>query len=146
MQVDWLHAMPLGIFQDFLGALFTWLFLERGFYASRGTRAQVMSLSVERLEQALFLWYSAQQAQGFYHTPVQRLKVSMFGNPESPSLGLHGSETNGVLLFVVDLLRGADLQGPWLTAAECLANLYRLIKRHSPIMPPAAIQDCRRIN
>ena len=64
MQVDWLHAMSLGVFQDFLGALFTWLFLERGFYASRGTRAQVMSFSVDRLEQALFLWYSAQQAQG----------------------------------------------------------------------------------
>ena len=31
MQVDWLHAMSLGIFQDFLGALFTWRFLERGF-------------------------------------------------------------------------------------------------------------------
>ena len=141
MQVDWLHSMSLGVFQDFLGALFFWLFLDQGFYTERGTRAQVVALSTLRLEQQLFNWYREQEAQGLYHTQVQRLKVSMLGNPENPTLSLHGYETNGVLLFAVDLLRQAGLQGPWLRAADCLANLYRLIKLHRHVMPPPAIQD-----
>ena len=141
MQVDWLHSMSLGIFQNFLGALFHWLFLDRGLYASRGTRSAIMSLSVQRLEEALFRWYTSQQQQGYHHTPVQRLRVGMFGTSDHPACDLHGSETNGVLLFAVDLLREHEMAGPWLSAAECLKDLYIMIKGHDHIMPPAIIQE-----
>ena len=141
LQVDWLHAMSLGIFQDYLGFLFAWLFYEHGLYATRGTRPQRLGVSVQRLEQALFVWYAKEQQAGRYHTRVQRLKAGMFGTYEMPTCTLHGSETNAVLLFAKDLLVEAGIEGPWLQAAQALAHLYLLIKRHPHRMPANDIQD-----
>ena len=120
MQADWLHSMSLGVFQDFLGGLFGWLFYDQSIYASRGSPEARQAVSVQQLEQALFAWYTAEKREGRYHTEAQRLKVGKFGTPERPACNLHGSETNAMLLFARDLLVQHGKTGPWLVAARAM--------------------------
>eukprot|EP00969_Alexandrium_andersonii_P247964 10957531-Alexandrium_andersonii.AAC.1 len=53
LQLDWLHAASLGIFQDYLAHLLRGLFVANVWQVPGGSEARV-SLSVGRLEQELF--------------------------------------------------------------------------------------------
>ena len=141
MQVDWLHTLSLGVFQDYLASLVAYLFYDVGIYASQGTSGGILQASVQQLEHELFRWYAAERQQGHSHTEVQRLKASMFGSPDEPVCHLHGSETNGFLKFGVHLLGVHGITGPWLTAGRALLQVYELIKAHPHNMQPAAIQE-----
>jgi hypothetical protein len=102
-QIDWLHTLSLGIFQDYGAALMGRLF-DANVWKCPGNIDARIKLSVGHIENDLFAFYAAEAKAGRNHSRVQRLDYGMFVKGGAYSLSLHGSETNGFLCFAVSQL------------------------------------------
>ena len=104
LQVDWLHTLSLGVFQEFLAFLFAHMMYVDNVWRVAGPPETILRVSVKRLEAELFSWYATEERAGRIHTRVQCLAAGMFGSRAAPKCKLHGAETNGVLTFSLALL------------------------------------------
>jgi hypothetical protein len=143
--IDSLHALSLGVFQNFLASLVAAMVWVDNCWGIRGGAAARMAGSVGRMSQELFVWYGVEARMGRNHTRVQTLTAKMFGKEGKPKAKLHGAETNGVLEFSVSLIarhsgRLTDHER-WRTAAVDLVRLKNLLKEHTGRWPAPAIQD-----
>ena len=72
----------------------------------------------------------------------------MFHDGDTPTLALHGSETNGVLRFSVDFIQRHRARIPHadelLRASLALIRILDLIKAHPWKMPPERNQDANK--
>ena len=97
---------------------------------------------------ALRQWYDSEQAVGRKHSRVQALTASLWGSAAAPSCGYHGAETNGLMLFLGDMLRQnaamipdfARVEAYWRSAAE----LYRLIRENPVVFTDGVSQDMKK--
>lgn len=124
IQVDWMHTLSLGIFQDFLASLIQALIAVNAWGVSGGVVVR-RQLSVQNLERELVEFYHSPAGVGV--TRVQRLDPQMFGDGASPTCKLHAAETNGLLKFSLRLIqhRGVGLSN--LSVWKALAaDLWRL--------------------
>lgn len=146
IQVDWLHTLSLGIFQDFIGALVhTLVQLDVWNVGNLGVNASSrLQTSVMRMEGLLFEFYSSCSIAGEIFTQVGRLDSNMFGSPDSPSCKLYGAETNGVLAFVNRVLVpkfALQLGGQAALWARCANALWRL-KELCDLPPERWTDEC----
>ncbi len=143
--IDSLHALSLGVFQNFVAPLVAAMVWVDNCWGIRGGAAARMAGSVGRMSQELFVWYGVEARMGRNHTRVQTLTAKMFGKEGKPKAKLHGAETNGLLEFSVSLIarhsgRLTDHER-WRTAAVDLVRLKNLLKEHTGRWPAPAIQD-----
>ena len=101
--VDWLHCISQGLIPFLSGYILHELIAADAFdhKAPAGMRDE---LAVTKVKQLLFSWYRDEHKAGRKHTKVQALTKGMLTFNGEPYLGLHGSESNGFLLFVRDVL------------------------------------------
>ena len=144
VMIDWLHTLSLGIFQDFLAALFHKLFYIVNAWKVPSGRDNLRLLSVARLQADLFSWYGDESRRGKEHTRIQHLEASLFWTFRSPTCNLHGAETNGMLEFGAVLTKrfAAELgDSMWRQCAVSLVRVKTLITEHRQVFPASAIQD-----
>jgi hypothetical protein len=144
--IDWLHALSLGVFQTYLANL-VWDLVEANVYGIAGPIGSRLELSVVALRSQLWLWYNAEAKEGRQWTRVQGITAKMMGSRYDRALKLHGSETNGFLMFADTLLEKHKVilgpsYGDHRKGLSALLVIYRLIKEHHDTnFPPAAIQE-----
>jgi len=142
--IDWLHALSLGVFQFFLMHLL-WELLLADAWGVGGPNANIIDLGVAIFRAELFAWYDSELKAGRSHTRVQQFLPSMLGSRTEPAFRLHGSETNGILLFAQDVLQRKGLAlggrlGPYRVGLDALISIYRAIKAHKSRLPVEAMQ------
>ena len=103
LTIDWLHCLSLGVFK--VWAMHCYLsLLDNNVFNVLGSREDVRTRSAIRLRTLLFAWYSSEERAGRSHSRVQDLTESMLGSRSTDILGLHGSETNGFVRFLVGII------------------------------------------
>jgi hypothetical protein len=134
MGIDWLHCLSLGVFQVYLGHL-VWELLLANAWGMSGTAVNKFELGLVAMKAELWAWYSTESAQGRDWTRIQGLTTGMLGATEDRGLKLHGSETNGFLVFSSTLLEkygftlGVRAQHHD-RALKGLVGIYKMIKAH----------------
>jgi len=143
----WLHTLSLGLFKVTCSFVFWRLFSKNVWRAPPGPEEARLDTTVVRLQADLFSWYAAESAANREHTQVQRLVPSMFGTSTTHAFGLHGAETNGMLMYFNALLvqHGDRLDDPARVRrlASTAATLYTLIKEN-PIVFPLGVSQASR--
>jgi hypothetical protein len=146
--IDWLHSLSLGSFQHYLAYL-VWALLLADPWNLRGPMASKAELGIVALRSELWSWYSSESSVGRNWTRIQGITVGMLGTHDDPHLKLHGSETNGFLMFARELLRKhgykLGLTLPAHTKAlDSLVSIYEAIKRHpaNNFSPPEVQHFC----
>ena len=87
--VDWLHALPLGVFAHVLGHL-THALLDANIFSVSGSKAQRYEIGVAAIRESLFTWYRMEETAGRKHSRVQTFTVKMVGPAHMPFMKLHG--------------------------------------------------------
>jgi hypothetical protein len=142
--IDWLHALSLGVFQHYLAHL-VWDLVLANAWSMAGPMVHRMELSVVSLRAELWIWYGEEAKQGRHWTRVQGISTKMMGTAEDKQCKLHGSETNGVLVFADSLLeRCQHLLGDrghnHRRSLDALLAIYHAIKdSHGGNLSPDAI-------
>jgi hypothetical protein len=139
--LDWLHILSLGVFQCFCLVL-VWDAITANIYNVAGTFQNVFEITVGRMKNELWQWYSDEAALGRNHTRCQQLLPAMFGRNTARKFALHGSETNGFLHFCakwLDRCGKLDARLPHYRAGiASLITIYSLIKRYPRKLPAEA--------
>lgn len=143
IQVDWMHTLSLGIFQDFVGSLCQALFAANalGVSGSPDVRKQV---SVQYMERELFDFYAEAARTGTELSRVQRLDPGMFGDAGAPTCRLHAGETNGLLASSQKLVERFHHKLPnglvWKAAAGDMQKLKALCDLPPQVFKPVHSQ------
>ena len=144
--VDWLHALSLGIVQSMLGEAM-WAFISGNAWKIQGLKNDVLELSVARFKEELFGWCKTEKTNGVDHTRLQNFNKHMLGKESDKMFNVHGSESNGVLMFVGQHMLSryvwalCEKRGVITRGIQSLVRLISLIKLYPRKFPPAAIQD-----
>ena len=144
--LDWLHLLSLGVFKFFVARFMQALFSIDAWGAPQTTHEGRVEHSVNILRAELFAFYADSRRHGREYSMVQNLTSSMFGSTERPELSLHGSETNGYLMFCDRFLMpryGGRLPQAevWQRGISSLVRMYELVSSHRRVMEPAAVQS-----
>ena len=143
--LDWLHILALGVFQVFIGCLINTLIAVNAWKVLGGIDIR-RQLSISRLQNGLFAFYSDQVKKGVEYTQVQRLDVSMFGKPGKPDCKLHGGETNGMLAYcavLIELFKGIlPSAAAWKRTCEALLRLKYLCCKEPEEF---GVRDCQEL-
>ena len=133
LQIDWLHALSLGVFQDFCGHFIQHMFSANVWcMPTTGDAAQKMATPI--IEEDLFAWYKEERRLKQLHTAVQRLDYTFFGTKKKPKCALHGSETNGFLCYLVSFADRKNLSSTlpngesWVRLGHCLVRIYKICR------------------
>jgi hypothetical protein len=142
--VDWLHAMSLGIFQDFCASLYHTLIFDLNVFAAAARPSDALPIAVARIEPMLFNWYRAEARNGVHHTRVQHFDWRLLGSASEAKFDFHGAETNGLLEFSLHLLEklppftGAR---EWHKLCDALVAMKRLIHDEPCRFSAQQVQD-----
>ena len=124
--VDLLHAVHLGIAQDFCGAVF-WHCITSGLFVTGRSPSETAQISVQHLRSLLWSWYSnaSKELVGAEITRLEDLTVSMLGTAASPACKTKGAETRWLIPFCVHLL--SEYKDPLGQRGKTLARVGRAL-------------------
>ena len=137
--VDELHTMHLGVFQDYILAVF-WQAIAADVWHIKGglPEESYRLLMVNRLRAEITRWYQQQKAM-YPDKPVYELKdfrVSTLGTSDRPALHAKAAESGSLLGFAVSFAqihKAALPRGPALTAAGEALLRYMTVTRSAPL-------------
>jgi hypothetical protein len=124
--VDLLHAVHLGIAQDFCGAVF-WHCITSGLFVTGRSPSETAHISVQHLRKLLWSWYNNanEEMVGAEITRLEDLTVSMLGTAASPACKTKGAETRWLIPFCVHLL--SEYKDPLGQRGKHLARVGRAL-------------------
>jgi len=145
---DWLHALSLGVYKQFISYFFHALINANAFDIVAHHHEVRVRDSVAVIRELLFAWYDTESSAGRERGRVQNLTAEMVGNSPAHALGTWGHETNGLLEFCPILWErcGARLpldEGPHYDhGLKTLLAVHKFITTYKTTDPPlAAKQD-----
>lgn len=100
LALDGLHVLSLGVIQVALGGYFSAMIQARAFGGSETNLQECADYSTLVIAQHLSDWYRSEAQRGRQRTQVVNLESKML----TPTLSLHGVETNHFLDFTVEVL------------------------------------------
>ena len=146
--IDWLHSLSLGSSGVFCMHTLHEL-LRRSVFGIAGSATAVFELGIRRLKSELFTWYTDEERAGRPHNRLTTLTPGMLGTYTDQAFKIHGAEANGILLFLIVLLRKKGMvlgpqRGMYIEAAVAMAKIVDLIKGNKESF--SAVQQVVRIN
>lgn len=141
LQVDWLHCLSLGVFGFYIVFVVQEMFAANP-WNSPGTGEARKALNLLHLKADLFAWYGREEAAGRVHgSRVQGLTLGMFVG----DCGLHGSEANAFLRFLVEYIQRFEAQvqraREMIRGGIALLEILDVIKGYPELVPPAVVQE-----
>lgn len=141
LQVDWLHCLSLGVFGFYIVFVVQELFAANP-WDSPGNAESRKALNLLRIKADLFAWYGREEAAGRVHgSRVQGLSLGMFAG----ECGLHGSETNAFLRFLVEYVTLFEARVPraqeMIRGGQALLNILDIIRGYPELVPPPLAQE-----
>ena len=104
VQVDWLHTLALGVFQD-AGAELVKVLRERNAWDVPGGAEARRKLTAARIESELFEFYRTERQEGRLYTQIEKIEAGYFGTDTKPLLKLHGAETVGFIAYCQTIIK-----------------------------------------
>ena len=144
--LDWLHTLSLGVFATWCSFTVHRLLAVDAWQTYAGNQANLIPLSVSRMDIDLQRWVKAQTRSGRNITELGGLNKDTFGTPTRPKFSMKGGEANTFLEFLVaDHLPGKigclGADGPRIqSAGNSLLHILKLLRTYKKACPTPAIQ------
>ena len=150
IMIDQLHAMNLGVLQNFC-AYALWRLAESNVYdLDRSTKPEYLVMFCLRLKRDLFEWYRVHENE---FAPEDRSRLvdlvpTMLGDEHSPSLKTKAAETRMLVWFCGDMINEHSARIPdavvWVRACDALKRMLIVFKSQPRVVAAAAAQDPAR--